>query len=202
MARTYNQDLRARMAEHRRVTVLDVAERLLLEQGYQGLGLESVAREAGVVRRTVYNQFQSKSALLEALLDSAASRAGAAQLAAAAADADADPARTARRLLVRSYAFWAAERDLFRRLIGLAAVDDEVSRAVEAREERRTSVWRTVCEHLADQDRLRPGITKPVALKIFGHLSGFPTFDALVAGTTAAAAAELAVRLGRTTAEI
>jgi AcrR family transcriptional regulator len=188
------------MAEQRRITVLEAAERLLLEQGYQGLGLETVAREAGVVRRTVYNQFQSKSALLEALLDSAASRAGAAQLAAAAAEED--PARAARRLLVRSYQFWAAERDLFRHLLGLAAIDDEVGRAIQAREERRTSVWRTVCERLAEQDRLRPRITKPVAVKIFSHLSGFPTFDALVAGTTTAAAVELAIRLGRATADI
>jgi hypothetical protein len=39
-------------------------------------------------------------------------------------------------------------------------------------------------------------------VKIFGHLSGFPSFDALVVDTTAATAAELAVRMGRATAEI
>jgi AcrR family transcriptional regulator len=200
MARTYNQDLRARMAEQRRITVLEAAERLLLEQGYQGLGLETVAREAGVVRRTVYNQFQSKSALLEALLDSAAGRAGAARLAAVAADTD--PARAARRLLSRSYGFWAAERDLFRHLIGLAAVNEEVSRAVRAREERRTSVWRSIYERLAEQDLLRRGITKLTAVKIFSHLSGFPTFDALATGTNTATAAKLAIRLGRAVADI
>jgi adenosyl cobinamide kinase/adenosyl cobinamide phosphate guanylyltransferase len=63
--------------------------------------------------------------------------------------------------LVRSYAFLAAERDLFRHLIGLAAVDDEVSRAVQAREDRRTSVWRTVCERLLSKTDSDPASPSP-----------------------------------------
>jgi len=51
-----------------RLRILDAANRLLLERGYHGVGLEIVAREAGVTRQTVYNTFGSKSGLLGAMV--------------------------------------------------------------------------------------------------------------------------------------
>jgi hypothetical protein len=99
---------------------------------------------------------------LEALLDSTAERAGAVDLVAAAAHPDA--AEAACKLLAQSCEFWAADRVLFRRLIGLAAVDDEIEAAVGEREELRAAEWREVCrrlhnEHLlaADTKRVRRG---------------------------------------------
>ncbi len=60
MSRTPKQSARLR--------ILDAANRLLLERGYHGVGLEVVAREAGVTRQTVYNTFGSKSGLLGAMV--------------------------------------------------------------------------------------------------------------------------------------
>lgn len=54
--------------ERTRLKILDAANRLLLERGYHGVGLETVAKEAGVTRQTVYDQFGSKSGLLGAMI--------------------------------------------------------------------------------------------------------------------------------------
>ena len=50
-----------------RVKILNSARRLLVEHGYYGVGLEEVARDAGVSRQAVYLHFKSKADLLVAL---------------------------------------------------------------------------------------------------------------------------------------
>ncbi len=49
-----------------RIKILDASRRLLEERGYYGVGVEEVAREAGISRRTVYSHFDSKVDLLVA----------------------------------------------------------------------------------------------------------------------------------------
>lgn len=51
-----------------RKSLLEAARRLFVEHGYNGVGLEMVAKDVGVTRQTVYNQFGSKSGLLRALV--------------------------------------------------------------------------------------------------------------------------------------
>lgn len=46
--------------------VLDAAIQSFLQRGYGGTSIDLVARDAGVARRTIYNQFESKEALFEA----------------------------------------------------------------------------------------------------------------------------------------
>lgn len=46
--------------------VLDAAIQSFLQRGYGGTSIDLVARDAGVARRTIYNQFNGKEALFEA----------------------------------------------------------------------------------------------------------------------------------------
>lgn len=46
--------------------ILDAAARVFLQYGYESTSMDRVAEEAAVGRRTVYNQFESKSALFDA----------------------------------------------------------------------------------------------------------------------------------------
>lgn len=46
--------------------VLEAAVASFLTRGYNGTSIDLVARDAGVARRTIYNQFKSKEALFEA----------------------------------------------------------------------------------------------------------------------------------------
>ncbi|WP_020669976.1 TetR family transcriptional regulator [Amycolatopsis nigrescens] len=50
-----------------RETLLDAATALLPEKGYAGLRMADVAADSGVSRQTVYNEFGSKSALVQAV---------------------------------------------------------------------------------------------------------------------------------------
>ncbi len=50
-----------------RENILDAAQRLLVERGYYQVGLEKVAREAGVSRQAIYLHFKSKADLLVAV---------------------------------------------------------------------------------------------------------------------------------------
>jgi AcrR family transcriptional regulator len=50
-----------------RSNILDSALRLLVERGYHGVGMEEVAKDAGVSRQAVYLHFKSKSDLLVAM---------------------------------------------------------------------------------------------------------------------------------------
>lgn len=52
-----------------REQILSAARKLLEERGYFGVGLEDIAKAAGVSRQAVYLHFESKAGLLLALVD-------------------------------------------------------------------------------------------------------------------------------------
>lgn len=52
-----------------RTAILDAARKLLESDGYHAVGLEAVARAAGVSRQAIYLHFGSKTNVLQALLD-------------------------------------------------------------------------------------------------------------------------------------
>ncbi|OBR53121.1 TetR/AcrR family transcriptional regulator [Paraburkholderia tropica] len=54
-------------ASTKREQILDAATRVFLQHGYEGTSMDRVASESGAARRTLYNQFESKEALFEAM---------------------------------------------------------------------------------------------------------------------------------------
>ncbi len=58
-----------RDSEHTRLAILDALERLLVEKGFTGVGVNAVAREAGVDKVLIYRYFGSMEGLLEAFRD-------------------------------------------------------------------------------------------------------------------------------------
>ena len=52
--------------------ILECAYRLLYSEGFQRTGVDAVAEAAGVTKRTLYNHFASKDALIAAVLDAQA----------------------------------------------------------------------------------------------------------------------------------
>jgi AcrR family transcriptional regulator len=55
--------------EQRREQLIDAALTVILEQGYQGVSVEAVARTAGVTRPVVYDHFPNLGRLLHALVE-------------------------------------------------------------------------------------------------------------------------------------
>jgi AcrR family transcriptional regulator len=62
--RPYHSKRRREQAEQTRGLVLDAAERLFEERGYQGTSIAAIAEEAGVSAESVYGHFGSKRVLL------------------------------------------------------------------------------------------------------------------------------------------
>jgi AcrR family transcriptional regulator len=59
-----------RMApEKRRTQLIDAALNVIVEQGYEGVSIESIARTAGVTRPVIYDHFSNLGRLLQALIE-------------------------------------------------------------------------------------------------------------------------------------
>src|ERR1700744_6734849 len=59
-----------RMApENRREQLIDAALNVIVEQGYEGVSIESIARMAGVTRPVIYDHFSNLGRLLHALIE-------------------------------------------------------------------------------------------------------------------------------------
>jgi len=60
---------RADEIEQRVAHVLDVAEALIVRDGYQATSVEAIARAAQVSKKTIYSQFENKAGLFAAIVD-------------------------------------------------------------------------------------------------------------------------------------
>jgi len=58
----------ARGRPSKKSVILDAAQHLFAQHGYQGTAIDLVVRKAGVSKPTVYNNFPSKQALLQSLI--------------------------------------------------------------------------------------------------------------------------------------
>jgi AcrR family transcriptional regulator len=67
MSRPYRLGQRGESVQRTRETILEAAADLLNEVGLRGVTIDAVARNAGVSRVTVYDHFEHKAGLLEAL---------------------------------------------------------------------------------------------------------------------------------------
>ncbi|HET7823022.1 MAG TPA: helix-turn-helix domain-containing protein [Ornithinibacter sp.] len=69
--RPYRSPAREASAAMTRRRIVDAARRLFVDAGYVATSVRSIARAAGVAEKTVYLQFETKPAILKAVVDSA-----------------------------------------------------------------------------------------------------------------------------------
>ncbi|WP_049622768.1 TetR/AcrR family transcriptional regulator [Frateuria defendens] len=151
--RTYRSAARAEAAGQTRARILAAATELLREAGVAGFSLESVGKAAGVTRLTVYNQFGSRRALLEAVFDELAARGGLHRIRDAMADDD--PHAGLRRLVGIFCDFWGADLDSLAGLHGAASGDAEFAESLGARNERRRGTFAALVERLVERGEVR-----------------------------------------------
>jgi AcrR family transcriptional regulator len=188
--RPYELGKRREASDRTRETVLSAARELLESGGARDLTMEALAKASGVTRQTIHNLFGTRTGVLEALFDRIAADAGMMRMREVMTSRDAESMLTA---FVAVFAgFWAKDRLLLKRIHGIAAIDPEFGRAVEARNQRRKMAASRVIE------RLHPGrqgmeageIERKIAILV--ALTSFEFFDALAESCgTAEAAVEL-----------
>lgn len=178
-----------------RSRIIDAARELLAADSFAAFTIDAVAQLADVARMTVYYQFGSKPALLEALYDDLAARGHMERLPSAFARSDALEALDA--IIDVLAGFWAADRPVLRRLRALSALDPEIDEGTSARNDRRRSGLSVILDRLAEEEG-REANDLEEQIDVLFTLTSFETFDALArAGRGAADVATIVKRLAR-----
>jgi AcrR family transcriptional regulator len=176
--RPYDLGKRQEASDRTREAVLVAARAQLETGGVRDLTMVSLARASGVTRQTIHNLFGTKTGVLEALFDRIAADAGMMRMREVMTSPDGDSMLAA---MVEVFTgFWAKDRLLLKRVHGIAAIDPEFGRAVEARNRRRYGIATRVIELLyangppiGEEERARK-------VAILSALTGFDFFEALV----------------------
>jgi AcrR family transcriptional regulator len=176
--RRYRMVKRKVATEQNRDRILAAARELLLADDFSEFSMDAVAREAGLIRFTVYYQFKSKAGLLEQLYNYIARRGNIQDLANVFRCGN-DPLQHLHEFIRFFVQFWQSDRDLIRRLHGLGAVDAEIGQGLRARNERRKNGLRVIVERYENSYRPLTPIQKPIAIDTLHVLTSFETFDAL-----------------------
>lgn len=186
--RPYCSPRRAAAADETRARIVAAARILLGDKNQSPFSLDAVAREAGVTRLTVYNQFESKQGLLEAVFDDIAKRGGLLELPAVFAETDADDAL--RRFVSVFCSFWATHRALMPRFQALIKLDDEVATSLKQRTERRRRALTVLVKRLtADVEKANADL-----VDILFALTGFEMFEALAVRNRSAKSVEVLIQ--------
>lgn len=176
--RPYRMVKRKAATDQNRERILAAARDLLLADDFSEFSMDAVARKAGVIRATLYYQFQSKSGLLEQLYDYIARRGNIQELANVFRYGN-DPLQHLHQFIRFFVNFWESDRNLTRRLHGLGAIDSEIGEGLRARNERRKNGLTVILEHYEHSYRLLTPVQKPIVIDTLHMLTSFETFDAL-----------------------
>jgi AcrR family transcriptional regulator len=173
--RSYTSVERQRTVEAGRDRIIAAARELLDDDEAEGFSIDAVARRAGVARMTVYNQFESKAGLLEALFDALALRGPLADM------GDifriADPIAAFDAYVALFGRFWTLNRRTHRRLRAAAMHDAELASAIASRNDRRRKGVADLIRRLGDS--AHPVVPREEAANVIYVLLSFDTFDAL-----------------------
>jgi AcrR family transcriptional regulator len=159
-----------------RTRIVAAARDLLASSG--GLGdftMESVARQAGVARMTVYYQFGSRAGLLEAIFDDLAASGGMQELQNAFEQPDALAALD--EFISVFTRFWVSARLVIRRLQVLTAVDPELEKV--SREDWRRQGLQVILRRSSEQIGHPAAGSLEEAVDLLHVLTSFQTFDRL-----------------------
>ena len=179
----YRSELRDAAADVTRTRIVQASRRLLTGgKDLPAFSLDAAAREAGVTRLTVYNQFESKRGLLEAVFDDIADRGGLFELRSIMANADA--MASLRGVVAVFCRFWGSHDRVLAKLAGMTKLDRDIAASLKQRTERRRGVLTVLVQRL-------PGVRKPADLvDILFALTSFETFEALSVRQRSPAAVE------------
>jgi len=176
--RSYKLGLRQTTIDEKRQKIVEAARALIMsEQALAGFSVDAVAKQAGVARATVYNQFSSKAGLLEALFDDLAQRGGMFEL--ATVFRKEEPLEALDELVRVFGRFWTTDRLLIRRLHGMNALDKLMAAADAARSDRRRQGLHKIIEKIKDKYNLTDGFGLGEPIEILQTMTSFEFFDQL-----------------------
>jgi len=184
--RAYKSPLRDAAASATRGRIITAAAAILgAADGIGKFSLDAVAKKACVTRLTVYNQFGSRRALMEAVFDERAARGGLFRIGEAMQDPD--PRSALLRVIGIFCDFWNSDPGTMRLLHAAGASDAEFAESVRERNERRRNVLSAVVRRLA-AGRAPPPRALGNLVDVLFALTSFAFFSQLKTGKRTAEA--------------
>src|ERR1700739_574946 len=172
--RPYELGTRLEQMGRTKSAVLAAARTQVESGGMREFSMETLAKASGVTRQTIHNLFGTRTGVLETLFDQIAVVGGMERM------RDVMMARDAEAMLDGFIAvfsnFWAKNRLLLKRIHGIAAVDPEFGKAIDARNQARHAAAAGVIERIGDGARGQ----KSETIAFLVALTSFEFFDALV----------------------
>jgi AcrR family transcriptional regulator len=185
--RAYNSPVRTVAATKTRARIVSAAAAILgTAEGTSGFSLQAVAEKARVTRLTVYNQFGSRRALLEAVFDDMAVRGGLHRIPEVMAGSD--PQAGLLRVVAIFCDFWSFDPDALGPLHAAGASDPEFGASVRERNERRRRLLSVLVRRMTKDRKLRAKTLDDLIDVLFA-LTSFPFFSQLTAQGRGAEAA-------------
>jgi len=152
--RPYRSPRRRVAAKRTRARLLKAARSMLAAP--DGISLDAVAKKAGVTRLTVYNQFGSRRALLEAVFDDMAERGGLHRIREAMAKTD--PQAALQQIVLIFCDFWSVHRGALWRLHAASATDPEFEESLRARNQRRRHLLSVLVDRMIEGGAKSPEV--------------------------------------------
>ena len=189
--RRYSSPGRDAAAAQTRDRIVDAAAGILgTAEGIDGFSLEAVAKAAGVTRLTVYNQFGSRRAVLEAVFDQVALRGGLHRLADAVALSD--PHAAIDQVIAIFCDFWSFDQGAIALLHAAGSANQEFAVSVTERNERRRRLFASIARRMDLPQKLQRELTDTLFA-----LTSFAFFAQIATGRSAAAAGRMIAALAR-----
>ena len=163
--------------DRNRAALVQAAREGLLADGVSGLRFEHIAHRAGMTRKTVYNHFDGRVGLIEAIMDDIGVRAEFRRMG-SVWDIE-DPRARLSAFFASLAQSWENDREMFRLMVGLSAADRELGDAIRARIDRVRGVSAKLVAHLTQDPGLNADWTTPEAEAALFALSSFSTYDDL-----------------------
>src|SRR5438309_4623486 len=177
-ARPYRLGKRQAQIDDTRRRVIDAARMMFVEDGFHSVGLEELARRAGVGRKTIYYQFGSKLGLLQSIVTDLGERGGVGDFVAAALS-EPDIQRAVIHFVESTCSFWEREYAVVRAFATLAASDADARLLVDEVYARRREDLGSLATRARRSAALRPGWTAPRLADSWWLLTSFENYDLL-----------------------
>lgn len=186
--RPYDLGKRQESTDQSRAAILAAARKLLESLGFLRLTMDALARASGITRQTVHNLYGTKDAVLEALFDQLALDGGLGRMPIVMQQANPEAMLTGFAEVFTG--LWTKNRMLLKRIHGIAAIDPEFGRAIEARNKRRKGAATHVVQRLHGARGEASGERATREIAALYSLTSFEFFDVMVeaCGTEEAAA--------------
>jgi AcrR family transcriptional regulator len=176
-SRPYRSSRRRVTTERTRARLLKAASAMLAKP--DGISLDAVAKKAGVTRLTVYNQFGSRRALLEAVFDDMAERSGLHRIREAMTNPD--PQVALQQIVLIFCDFWSTHHGALWRLHAAGATDAEFEESLRTRNARRRRLLSVLVDRMIEGDAKRPEVANELVDVLFA-LTSVAFFRELTAG--------------------